>query len=216
MNVLFKMVAFILTCLFSAGVYAIPTATHIWNISDAAGNCPGGTHGLWTNRAMGSPSCDANYFSISGTLTQFDNGTATLFATAVNPDSVEAVIDFTFGGYTEDHTTLPLKNGGGASPAQISDWVFYTTIDGSITIDGLGSFDALGLTGGHGLQIGWGANDKTSDFGASVWLDMSGGHSGGKHWDINMDLVAQVPEPSMLLLLSTGLIGFALVRRKNS
>lgn len=102
------------------------TVTNVWSVSDAAGNCGSGPHGLWTNNMMGGTSC-ANYFSISGTLTEFNDGTAALSATAVNPDSVIATIELSFGGFTDDHTSLPLKNGGGATLAQQADWVFYTT-----------------------------------------------------------------------------------------
>ena len=212
-----KIFALLMASVISSSAYAVPTNS--WTVSDAAGNCDGGPHGLWTNETLGTPSCGANYFSISGTLTQFDDGTATLFATAINPDNVEAVIDLTFGGYTEDHTSLPLKTGGGS--ANVADWVFYTTVAGTIEIDGLGTFDALGLTGGHGLQIGWGANDKTTDFGASAWLDMGHAQSIDEyvnlngHWDLNLDLVA-VPEPSALLLLATGLVSISVFRRKRN
>lgn len=212
MKSLIKASAFVAATLFATTASAVPT---VYDVSDAAGNCNGGPHGLWTNHAMGSPSCDANYFSISGTLTvDEDAGTAALSATAINPDSVLATIELTFGGFTDDHTSLPVKTGGGST--HIADWIFFTTVDGTIDIAGLGSFDALGLTGGHGLQVGLGANDKTSDFGASVWLDMSGGHSGGNHWDINMDLTKRVPAPAVVLMLGTGLLAFGFAGRRRS
>lgn len=71
------------------------------------------------------------------------------------------------------------------------------------------------MTGGHGLQIGVGANDKTDELGASVWLNMSGGNSGGAHWDINMDLTA-VPVPAAVWLFGSGLIGLVGVARRKA
>lgn len=212
MKALIKISAFVAATFFATSASAVPT---VYDVSDAAGNCNGGPHGLWTNNALGSPSCDANYFSISGTLSvDLDTEMAVLSATALNPDNVLATINLTFSDFTDDHTSLPVKTGGGA--ANIADWIFFKEVVGTIDIAGLGSFDALDLTGGHGLQIGWGANDKTSDFGASVWLDMSGGHSGGNHWDINMDLAARVPAPAIAMLLGTGLIAVGLFGRRRA
>jgi len=190
-------------------------AATVWSVSDAAGNCISGAHGLWTNTAIGEPTCHANYFSISGTLTDFGDGTAELSATAVNPDGLIATIDLSFAGFTDNHNSLALKNGGSATPTEIDDWIFFTSVTGTINITTVGSFTALGMVADHGLQIGVGANDKTHEFGASMWLDMSGGNYGINHWDINMDLTP-VPVPAAAWLFGTGLIGLVGVARRKA
>ncbi len=206
-NILTLTTALLITGLFSGSASAIPVATNTWSVSNAAGNCTGGDHGLWTHTLHVSNGPCNNYFSYQAgsTLTEYDNGTAVLSATAMNPDSILATIDITFGSYST--TQSPVKTGGGS---ELPSWYFYQSIDsGSIDIGGT-DYDVLGMTGGYALQIGDGANDKSSVFGGSVWLDLSGGYTGrAGHWDLNMNLAAaSVPEPSALMLIAIGLIGF--------
>jgi hypothetical protein len=208
MKNILKVTAILLAAgLFTSSANAVPVATNTWSVSDAASNCTGGDHGLWTNSLHASNSSCSNKFSFQAgsTLTEYDNGTAVLNATAKNPDSILATIDITFGSYST--TQSPVKTGGGS---ELPSWYFYQSIDsGSIDIGGT-DYDVLGMTGGYALQIGDGANDKSSVFGGSVWLDLSGGYTGrGGHWDLNMNLAAaSVPEPSALMLIAIGLIGF--------
>ena len=101
------------------------TITNKWAVSDAAGNCSGGPHGLWThNLKLGSSVC-SNYYSFQdgSVLTEYDNGTAVLSATAINPGNILATINITFGGLSDTHS--PVKEGGGP---ELDSWYFYSEI----------------------------------------------------------------------------------------
>ena len=213
-----KALAVLAATLISTSAIAVPTAVSKWDVSDAAGNCATGDHGLWTNKTFGNPSCNDNYFSFQAgsTLTQFDDGTAVLDAIAINPDGLVADIDITFGGFTTSSAGINLKNGGGATAAQQATWVFYTSVlaGSEIDIDGT-DYTVAGLRGTTALQIGDGANDKTNEFGASSWLDMYLGNTRLNHWDLNMDLTATVPAPAMVLMLATGLLAFGFAGRRR-
>lgn len=196
------------------GLSVTAQADTIYNISSTALiNCSDSPHGLWTNSTIGGGSC-SNYFdfqagsilTIHDTDADSANWTATLTATATNPFDVVATIDLLFSDFTDDHTTIGYKAPiGGHDPA---DWTFFRDVSGVINILGT-DYLITHNAGDKGLQIGWGANDKTSAFGASAWLKGSNLHPSG-HWDINMDLeLADVPEPGFLSLSLLGLIAFS-------
>ena len=202
-------------------VLCIPAhATLVYNVSSTSKlNCGGGPHGLWTNTDFGSPSCDDNYFDISGTFT-VDKTSAdssawfgSLVATATNPDSVEASIFLTFTGYSDDHTLFSIKNGGGGVP---STWEFFDSVAGVISFDspsayGQTLFNIDAMVGNHAFQIGYGANDKTGAFGGSAWIQSQDMNS--HHWDLNLDFHS-VPEPTSLVIMGLGLLGFGFSRKK--
>lgn len=178
---------------------------------------------LWTNSlnpgGVGSD-CGGrsnNYFSLNAgsTLTEYDDGTAVLTATATNPADpvgINATINITFGSRSETHTPSKIKEGGGP---ELTEWDFYQSItNGVITIDGYQDNFTVGMHNGYSLQIGQGANDKSAAFGGSVWMDVTGNGYGGGHWDINMDL-APVPVPATVWLFGSALLGLAGFSRRR-
>lgn len=205
---------FALAFCFSQSAVAVGV-TQVWAVSSTSKiNCGNSQHGLWTNSLNPSTSSCSNYFSIDGTLTEYGDGTAVLDATATNLDSVVADIDITFSGHSTTHS--PVKTGGGF---ELSDWYYYESITGGTVVIGGITYDNLGMVGGYALQIGDGANDKTGEFGASVWFVATDGsynpnlHS-NKHWDLNLELQA-VPVPAAVWLFGSGLIGLVAVTRRK-
>ena len=189
------------------------TVTSVWSVSDTAQvDCGGSPHGLWTNTLnVGGSTCNDYYsFGAGSTLTEYDDGTASLVATATNPDGYVADINITFGKYSDTHS--PVKTGGGP---KLTSWYYYESItSGVITINSV-DYTVNLLNPPDVFQVGDGANDKTSAFGASTWLTVSGGSYTGDHWDLNMDLTP-VPVPAAVWLFGSGLIGLAGVARRKS
>ena len=186
-----------------------------WSVSDAAGNCSGGPHGLWTNDLkLGGGNCQNYYsFQAGSLLTQFDDGFASLQATAENPAGVSATIDISFS-LLKDYTFGGTIKGAGLGDE--TTWDFYTLASGTIKLnsDTYSLWDD-GLASNTALQIGLGANDKSTAFGASSWLNIAnpdGSHR--KHWDLNMELTA-VPEPSIIALMGLGLVGLGFARHRR-
>jgi len=192
--------------------------THKWAVTD--GQTIGDDHGLWTNGLSSTTTENAkrHSFNSGSLLTEYDNGTAQLVATATNRHGQTADINMWFGGYA---TTYPkVKTGGGSDT---SDWRFYSTVtEGStITIDSTTYYLGMVMLGtGPVLQIGTGANDKNLAFGASTWLDIFSDQArteklfGNAHWDLNMNLTA-VPVPAAIWLFGSAMIGLVGMRRKN-
>jgi len=209
---LLKSLVLMATLLVQTSAFAIPSITGQYEVYNAAGNCPGGDHGLWTNSLnAGSSRCNDYYSFQEGSLfTEYDNGTASLVATALNPDNILATILVQFSGFSNTHSLV--KTGGGP---ELPSWSFYEDIDPTSFIEIQGIDYALSMVGNYALQVGDGANDKTSAFGGSVWVNAAGGQYQGGHWDLNMDFGA-VPEPSVLLLLLAGLAGITLLSPRRA
>ena len=173
-------------------------------------------HGLWTqNTPVNSGSCSP-FFSMGSdaVLTVDKSGAsqgdwfATLTGSASNSGGSLAIFDLTFSNFTDDHTLVLPKTGGGGDP---STWDFFRDLAGTITLDGVAK-TLTNTKGNTSLQIGWGANDKTSAFGASAWIQ--GPNLGTDHWDLNLDLeVVPAPEPSTLILMLISLLGFQARKR---
>ena len=192
--------------------------TQQWAVTD--GQTIGDDHGLWTNglSSTTTESQKRHSFNSGSLLTEYDNGTAHLVATATSSHGQTADINMWFGGYA---TTYPkVKTGGGSDT---SDWRFYSTVTqgSTITIDATTYYLGMVMLGqGPVLQIGTGANDKNLAFGASTWLDIFSDQARtqqlfrDKHWDLNMNLTA-VPVPAAIWLFGSAMIGLVGMRRKN-
>jgi len=185
--------------------------TNIWAVSDTAQvDCGGSAHGMWTNTLnLGASACN-DYYSINAgsTFTEYDDGTAVLNATATNPDGYVADISVSFSDYSDTHAGT-VKTGGGP---ELASWYFYESFTGVITIDSVDY--TVGILGDTSMQIGDGANDKTSAFGGSTWMSVSGGGYTGGHWDLNLDFTA-VPVPAAVWLFGSGLLGLVGVTRRR-
>ncbi|MFT5900374.1 MAG: hypothetical protein ACI97K_003045 [Glaciecola sp.] len=153
--------------------------------------------------------------------------TAVLNATAKNQAGETATINITFGGFAQTYGNI--KNGGTPNYDAINNaWDFYTVVNSEVisfstsmsdvfTTLLFGQSASTGAASGNKrvFQLGDGANDKSSGFGASAWVDVydANGALRNGHWDLNMSLTA-VPEPGAIAVLGLGLIGLAR-RRKN-
>ncbi len=191
------------------------SVTQKWAVTDAQTN--GDDHGLWTNGLGGSENEKRHSFNSGSMLTEYDNGTAHLVATATNRFGRDAEISVWFDDRQETYT----KNKTGGGPV-LDSWYYYANIqeNSTIMIDSVTYYLGMVMLGqGPVLQIGTGANDKNLAFGGSTWVDVFSDQArqnklfGNKHWDLNMNLTA-VPVPAAVWLLGSALMGFVGMRRK--
>ncbi len=209
-------------------------------------------HGVWlgTNPLSGlTPSgtggSSSQYFSLSnGVFTELDDGTASLTGSLVNNGNSDLTFDISLtltvpkdldetGGPS---TGEPKLGNGSGDP---TTWDYYMMWEGTLTGTGnlAGVIDVEGVSGKPFFQVGDGANDKDSDFGASGWMDyestgitrtLGSGHTlqtgafstfnSGSHGDVNIDLEFKsrttVPDAGgTAALLGLSILGMAIAKR---
>ncbi len=208
----------VLSFFFFALIFSSTASATTYRVTNAAGNCGAGDHGLWTNTDLPQINC-GNYLSIDGTLDinteSADEGDwfAYLNATAINPAGTTAGIHITFGEWQHDHQ---YKQEGGAIYG-VNNVDFFTSILGTITI-GEDTYDIDGFAEGYAFQYGMGANAKNPDvFGASAWIQSCISGTDGEcmdshHWDLNLSLTP-VPIPGSLILFGSALFAFGSIKR---
>ena len=134
--------------------------------------------------------------------------TATLDGTLTNANH-NGTINLDFADW---RNTFNYKDEQGAPNGDNAD--YFVDISGTIKI-GLDEFviaNCVNCT--YAFQYGLGANAKNpNELGASAWIQHAG-QTGTDHWDLNLGFTA-VPEPGVLILMSLGLIGFGLIKRKR-
>lgn len=212
-------------------IYATSSSAAIlatYRVSDATGE----KHGLWTSSSTSGLVTVGNspFWSINGLFSIIDDDSAVrdmsgamdgvadyvrLVASATNENGIDvADIDLTF--YTPVATASQVKNGGGGVP---STWDFFSQVIGDIEFSTgvTRTINKLEDQGGQtALQIGFGANDKYPEFGASAWVENDLGTLGANHWDLNLKL-SEVPEPSTVAIWGfMAIVGLFYTRsRKN-
>ncbi len=164
-------------------------------------------HGLYTFGAY-----KPQTFTIDALFTVFENNghiTATLDGSLTNANH-SGTINLDFDDWRDNFN---YKVEGGANNGGVNA-DYFVDISGTINIDANQFSISNCVQCGYAFQYGLGANAKNpNEFGASAWIQHAG-QTGTQHWDLNLGFTA-VPEPGVLLLMSLGLIGLGLSKRKH-
>ncbi len=180
-------------------------------------------HGLWTaGDSYGSTEAGNNYYDIQGDMlfTQYDNGTATLIGSAMNPYGTVASISLSYGSFLSAVANpADYKKEGGLAydPAEHD---FYDTVSGTIEFAWGSNTETVNIAryvGSYKFQLGLGANAKsTTEFGGSSWIQDADNASemGSDHWDLNLQFSA-VPEPTAFAVWSLMLAALVPFRRRR-
>ena len=178
-----------------------------------------GSHAIWF--AQGTN--DYVFASGAGSLTEYDDGTATIRGTAYSvsqPGSgfaVELLLEIRTSiappgsPKKELFDSAYTENGG---PIDAATWYYYEAFTGSLT--GVGGNDGIAYTitqRGPAFQVGMGASGKNLDLGAAAWFWAEDEHGNQIRGDFNLNLTP-VPVPAALPLMTTALIVLGLTRRR--
>ena len=204
---LFRSAVILLLSIHSINTLGQPTAEQICELTPYAA----GDHAVWLNSLPGDPSTDYIFDVNGGTMTIYSDSTAEITGRIQNINDTTRQWDMILSLENfRDHNTWInigrlLKNGGGASPADQLNWVFYeldSTKSFFYAVPGT-HFDGDTLQVYHrptnylyGFQLGVGANDKNGNYGMSGWFGFDGSYQG--KGDINVNMVCDtvtVPPP---------------------
>ena len=132
---------------------------------------------------------DNGFVSSVSKFETYNDGTARYTATASNgTDTIE--VDITYTDYT---TTPPMGSPklNNCDQYDTSDWVYWATTRGTITSELHGVFQVTGE--GPAMQMGNGADVTRDGFGASGWLQVTGGDGFYERGDVNVKLGECIP-----------------------
>ena len=217
----FSLASLAAAAVLAAGVAsAAPNYTGTYKATDFSPAA--GAHAVWLSQFLGGGTSDLwtlqnGRLDVDGTAS-----TAALTGKIINKDDATKKFALDISLVLDPGAPPSTKCGGGC--AGIGTFDYYTY--GASTLTGAGSLSGLtlGLTQvGPEFQVGDGANDKNTDFGASGWfawtiltnttgVDYKSSGALGTHGDVNISLSA-VPLPAAGLLLLGGLGGLGLMGR---
>ncbi|NEO34701.1 MAG: hypothetical protein F6K36_30815 [Symploca sp. SIO3C6] len=199
--------------------------THSWDVTSHKSNDHAFT--FFKKSAVRAFGDDVDFqFHEACTLNEYDDGTARLVGTIVNQknDDQRWDVDILFTS-----TEMNQTKGRSESFAIANNWRFYELSEeqSGHMLTGLGEYEGSYLNlydrsnGKFPGQLGLAANDKNSNMGFSFWFGYSGLVNGQtvtniNDGDINVNLAASIPEPSLGLLSLAVLTGsFKLLKRKE-
>ncbi|NNC82298.1 MAG: hypothetical protein HKN79_01875, partial [Flavobacteriales bacterium] len=127
---------------------------------------------------------DNRFSSTDAQFIEYANGTARFTANATN--GVDVVdVDITYSGKTTVAPSDSPKHND-CEPTNTDGWVYYTETNGTIISQNHGTFTATRM--GPSFQLGYSAMHIAPGFGASGWLDITGGDGHYDRGDINIEL----------------------------
>lgn len=183
--------------LTAVGCGIVAKDTVVVNVTDCGQACKrivGNTRGcaskeyvIWLKDKYG------NAHHLDGDTTKYEwyeysNGNVRFIAKAISASGLSGTfdIDLTFSGRTTTPPTNSPKYSSCFSVGSVSGWEYFTTTSGTITSTAYGTMSITRK--GPAFQMGTDANITQSGFGASGWLNITGGNGYITTGDVNVML----------------------------